>query len=496
MTQYTLTRREFVKGCCSAAIAGTAGTSLMFADDAVAAANTYDTVVHLFLRGGLDGLNLVVPTSGVDRTFYEEARPGLRIETSGTFGALPLTVAGGAATGFGLHPSATGLRDLWNDGRMAIVHACGMSTTVTRSHFDAQLYIDLGTPGKYGASTGWITRAWDTRAAGTPAAVLPQLAVSGTQPASLIGALDSLSMASPRDFQLDAGAYQWQMARAGAPTGFRGLNETLADLWAGQTGIELNGKRANEALKTINGQGFGALPATWPTGGFAEQLWTIAQSIRYNLGLRFATLDLGGWDTHEGQGTAGTGYHYYQNKINELSSALAAFYSELNVTGQMSRVTVVVQSEFGRRVRANANGGTDHGYGNPMLVLGGAVNGRRFYGSWPGLNPETLSATFGDVPVTTDYRRVLSEVMIRRMANPNIGGIFPGYGGYAPLGIVQGTDLAPNLTAAMAASSASVTAGEDTASSLSPQPEGTRPAGWSDWERRRSLMKRSGGGGR
>lgn len=494
MTDYTLTRREFVKGCCSAAVISGAGSGLMFADDALAAANAHDTVVHLFLRGGIDGLNLVVPTSGVDRTFYEEARPSLKIETSGTYGALPLTLTGGAATGFGLHPSATGLRDLWNDGAMAIVHACGMATTVTRSHFDAQLYIDLGTPGKYGASTGWITRAWDTRAANTPAAVMPQLGVSGTQPASLIGALDSLSMSSPRDFQLDAGAYQWQMARSGSPAGFRGLNETLADLWAGQTGIESNGRRASDALKTINTQGFAALPAGWPTGSFAEQLWTIAQSIRFNLGLRFATLDLGGWDTHEGQGTAGSGYHYYQNKINELSSALTAFYNELNGSGQMSRVTVVVQSEFGRRVRANANGGTDHGYGNPMLVLGGAVNGRRFYGSWPGLNPETLSATFGDVPVTTDYRRVLSEVMIRRMANPEIGSIFPGYGGYTPLGIVQGSDLAPKFAAYAASAAPSTAAGA--ARSVSRAADGAQPAARSDWERRRLLLKQSGGGGR
>lgn len=485
MIDYTLTRREFVKGCCSVAVVGAAGSSLMFADDATAAANTYDTVVHLFLRGGIDGLNLVVPISGVDRTYYEEARPNLQIAATGAYGALPLELAGGAATGFGLHPSASGLRDLWNDSRLAIVHACGMATTVTRSHFDAQLYIDLGTPGKYGASTGWITRAWDTRAANTPVATMPQLAVSGTQPASLIGALDSLSMASPRDFALDSGAYQWQKSRPGSPAGFRGLNETLADLWSGQTGIETNGRRANDALRTINGQGYAALPASWPTGNFAQQLWTIAQSIRFNLGLRFATLDLGGWDTHDGQGTAGSGYHYYQNKINELSSALTAFYNELNGSGQMSRVTVVVQSEFGRRVRANANGGTDHGYGNPMLVLGGAVNGRRFYGTWPGLSPETLSATFGDVAVTTDYRRVLSEVMIRRMANPNISSIFPGYGGYTPLGIVQGSDLVAKFAPSLAPAAGGTTMAPDPV----PKRPGARPVK-TDWERRRSLLKR------
>ncbi len=480
MIDYTLTRREFVKGCCSAAVVGAAGSSLMFADDAIAAANNHDTVVHLFLRGGLDGLNLVVPIAGQDRTFYEEARPSLSIPATGTYAALPLTLGTGAATGFGLHPSATGLRDLWNDSRLAIVHACGMATTVTRSHFDSQLYIDMGTPGKYGATSGWMARAWDTRPSSTPTAVMPALGVSGTQPAGLIGATDALTMGNPGDFDLNAGAWAWQKVRDDSPAGFRGLNETLTDLWSGNTGIELNGKRADAALKTINRQAYAALPAGWPTGGFAEQLWTIAQSIKFNLGLRFATLDLGGWDTHEGQGTAGAGYHYYQNKIVELSAALSAFFAELNSTGQMSRVTVIVQSEFGRRVRANANGGTDHGYGNPLLVLGGAVNGRRFYGSWPGLNPTTLSPTFGDVPVTTDYRRVFSEIMIRRMANPKIGTIFPAYNGYSPLGIVQGADLAPQIdtAVAMTALSAVATAAPTQVESRLP------PAATADWQLR------------
>ena len=238
------------------------------------------------------------------------------------------------------------------------------------------------------------------------------------------------------------------MTRADSPAGLRGVNETLASLWQGNSALENNGNRADAALRLIKQQTFGALPASWPTGNFAQQLWTIAQSIRFNLGLRYATLDLGGWDTHEGQGTAGSGYHYYQNKIAELSQALTAFFNDLNAGGEMARVTVIVQSEFGRRVRANANGGTDHGYGNPLLVLGGPVNGRRFYGTWPGLNPETLSPTFGDVPVTTDYRRVFSEILVRRMANPNLSTVFPGYGGYSALGIVQGTDLAVNMAAA------------------------------------------------
>lgn len=447
-------RREFLKGCCATTVMGAGKPLLMFAADAgIAAANPHDTIVHVFLRGGLDGLNLVVPIAGADRVHYEQARPKLAIAATGTYGALPLTLANNAATGFGLHPSASGLRDLWNAQRMAIVHGCGLPQA-TRSHFDAQLYIDMGTPGKKGSGSGWMGRAWSTQPGTTGSEGLPALGVGSRLPASLLGSTQALTMASPSDFTLDAGAWQWQKARAGSPAGFRGVNETLAAMWAGQTGLEFDGQRADRALRVVATQAYSAAPAGWPAGDFAQQLWTIAQSIQFNLGLRYATLDLGGWDTHDGQGTAGAGYHYYQNKIAELSAALSSFFSTLEASGQMSRVTVVVQSEFGRRVRANAAGGTDHGYGNPLLVLGGPVNGRRFFGTWSGLDPETLSPYYGDVPVTTDYRRVMSEVLIRRMGNANLSAIFPGYSGYSPLGVVQGGDLAPTAARQPAASTA------------------------------------------
>jgi hypothetical protein len=201
-------------------------------------------------------------------------------------------------------------------------------------------------------------------------------------------------------------------------------------------------------MRLIAQQGYtSTLPATWPTTTFARQLWTVAQSVRFNLGLRYAAIDLGGWDTHESQGTAGSGYHFYQNKIAELSQALTAFYNELNATGEMGRVTVIVQSEFGRRVRQNGSGGTDHGYGNPLLVMGGPINGRRMYGQWLGLDPQILSPYFGDIPATTDFRRVFSELVIRRMGNNKLGEIFPGYTGYSPLGIFKGSDLVPQYVA-------------------------------------------------
>lgn len=444
-----LDRREFLKGCCAtAAVGAVAGPSLLFSDPAHAAANPYDTIVHVFLRGGLDGLNLVPPVSGNDRTFYEEARPDLSIAASGAYGALPLTLASGAATGFGLHPSATGLHDIWTDGRLAIVNSCGLLTTVTRSHFDAQLYLDLGTPGQQGAGSGWITRAWGSQPGAPGNVTMPALAVNSRTPANLLGATQALTMGSPSDFELNSGAWAWQRTRADSPAGLKGVNETLATLWKGRTGLENSGRRADASLRVIAGQPYGGLPATWPTSTFARQLWTVAQSVRFNLGMRYAAVDLGGWDTHDGQGTAGAGYHYYQDRIAELSQALAAFYGEMKAGGEIGRVTVVVQSEFGRRVRQNGSRGTDHGYGNPLLLLGGAVNGRKLYGSWKGLDPEILSPYFGDVPVTTDFRRVLSELLIRRMGNNRLGAVFPGYTGYSPLGIVQGSDMAPQYAGA------------------------------------------------
>ena len=438
----SLDRREFIKGCGAIAAVGAAGPAMLFSREAYAAENPFDTVVVVFLRGGIDGLNLVTPTAGNDRGFYEEARPSLRIPATGEFAALPLTLASGADTGFGLHPSAAGLRDLWVLGKLAIVQSCGMPTTVTRSHFDAQAYLDLGTPGNPNSATGWMTRAWQTQPAGTAPSAMPLLAVASRQPANLRGSIQSLSMPSPGDFALTSGSSQWQAFRSGMPAGTKGVTETLASLWAGPSGVEMAGQRAEASMRLIAQQGYTTtLPTTWPTTTFARQLWTVAQSIRFNLGLRYAAIDLGGWDTHENQGT--TGNSLYSNKITELSQALTAFYNELNPTGQMGRVTVIVQSEFGRRVRQNGSGGTDHGYGNPLLVIGGPINGRRMYGQWLGLDPQVLSPYFGDIPATTDFRRVISELMIRRMGNNKLGEIFPGYTGYSPLGIFQGTDLVP-----------------------------------------------------
>ena len=443
MVDLELSRRDFLKGCCATAAIAGAAPALLYSRPAFAG-TPHDTLVHVFLRGGIDGLNLVVPTGGEDRIHYEQARPSLAIAATGPYAALPLSLAGGTATGFGLHPSAIGLHELWGESKLAIVHGCGMQTTVTRSHFDAQLYCDLGTPGQQGGGTGWLTRAWSSDPGAEGNAAMPMLAVNSRQPANMLGGTDALSMGTPTDFALNAGPWQWREGGGGRAAGVLGVNDLLAQYVSGRSTVERHAALAEQSLRMVRAQpDSSTLPEGWPTSTFARQLWTVAQSIRFGVGLRYAAVDLGGWDTHEGQGTAGSGYHYYQNKIAELSQALTAFYVEMAAGGEASRVTVVVQSEFGRRVRQNGSGGTDHGYGNPLLVLGGPVNGRRFYGQWMGLDPAVLSPYFGDIPVATDYRRVLSELLIRRMGNNRLGQVFPSYAGYAPLGLFQGSDMPP-----------------------------------------------------
>ncbi len=413
----------------------------------LASANTrlgdeHNVVIVVFLRGGIDGLNLVVPTGGVDRGFYEEARASLSIATTGTYAALPL------GSNFGLHPSAIGLHQLWQQNRLAIVHAAGMSSFVTRSHFDAQTYLELGTPGQGGIGTGWLARHLMS-APGLPAQIpLPAVAAGSNTPTSLLGYPSALTLSNASEFRLNTFHWSWG-ASNGDLAGHIGAVPRIPELWAGAGSLQQAGRQALNALDIVSSQDFsGYTPgngASYPSSTFGNQMRMLAQMLRLEVGMRAATVDLGGWDTHEGQGTAGSGYHFFQDKVADLSGALRAFCQDLQGS-HLDRVTVVVQSEFGRRVRQNANGGTDHGYGNCMMVLGGGVNGGQYYGTWPGLDPKDLFEYFGDLPASTDFRRIFSEILIRRLGNPRLGAVFPGYSNYSPLGIVQGPDLPPDYS--------------------------------------------------
>jgi hypothetical protein len=246
-------------------------------------------------------------------------------------------------------------------------------------------------------------------------------------------------MRSPDDFSLHGHWYyaDWQ-------------RQALRQMYTGSSWLHEAGIKSLNALDVIEWSNPGDYTpgngAVYPNGGFGNDLQSVAQMIKMQLGLRIVTVDLGGWDTHEWQGDDGTGY--FAQQIQQLSEGMAAFYTDLsnhNGTDHTKRLTVVVMSEFGRSFSQNASHGTDHGHGNVMLVMGGTVNGGKVYGQWPGLATEQLYDR-RDLQITTDYRRVLSEILIRRLGNPNLGTIFPNYADYSPLGILQGSDIAPIYT--------------------------------------------------
>jgi len=426
---FQTTRRGFMVGC-STAIAAMAGARLSHvAFGSAEDEPNQDILLVVFLRGGCDGLNVVAPIAGADRAAYEESRANIALPASGENAALRLNEQ------FGLHPAAAPLFDLYQDGKLAIVHAAGL-TSDTRSHFDAMQYMELGTPGSKSSTSGWLTRHLESATNLPEEIVMPALAAGSLQPASLFGSRESIGMTSPKSFNLNGNwRYEdWQ-------------RHALREMYAGDTWLHQSGIQTLDAVDVIEfgspGDYVAGNGAEYPNNSFGRNLQTVAQMIRLQLGLRIATVDLGGWDTHEYQGDRAGGY--FSGQLDTLSRGLAALYTDLSDVGGTDhnrRVTIVVMSEFGRTFKENASRGTDHGHGNVMLVLGGRTNGGQMHGIWPGLQTDQLYDR-RDLQITTDYRRVLSEILIRRMGNANLGHVFPGYGDYEPLGIVQGADLTP-----------------------------------------------------
>jgi uncharacterized protein (DUF1501 family) len=403
-----LTRRNFLQGC-SYAIASMAGarlTNLAFSEQD----NLADTMVVVFLRGGWDALNVVPPLQGDDRGFYEKARPNLKISD-----LLPLNDQ------FGLHPALAPLHGLYQAGKMGIVHAVGLDYD-TRSHFDAQEFIELGTPGSKNTTSGWITRYLQGVGASS---ILPVLSTSG-QPTSLLNFTPTVNLNTPSDFS------QWDNGLVASQ------QKALRQLYNGDSLLHRAGARTLDALNIVsplvkkeyqpsNG-------AVYNDDEFGQQLKTVAQMIKLETGLRVAAVDYGGWDTHEYE-TDGNG-GYIAELLNNLASGLSNFYLDLD-SGYTDSLSVVVISEFGRRLVQNESYGTDHGHGSVMLTLGGNVNGGQVFGNWPGLNNEQLY-DHADLAVTTDYRQVLSELMTTRLGNPNMESVFPGFSeNYNPLGIYR-----------------------------------------------------------
>lgn len=426
------TRRGFLVGC-SAAIAAMAGARLNYAafGDPDAEPNQ-NILVQVFLRGGWDALSFFAPLGGVDRGHYETARPDLKLATSGADRLLQL-----GNSSFGLHPAAEKLHELYGDKKLAVVQGTGLHLD-TRSHFDAMAHMELGVMESTSSATGWITRHLQSATNLDGSALFPHLSAGSLSPNALRGQTDVIAMNRPSDYQLNQGHWEWRNAHKVA----------LRNMYSSENSAVYNsGVNALNAADIIENGNVGNYDdSAYPNNSFGDNLSTIAQMIKLQLGLRVATVDLGGWDTHERQADSNPAAGHFAGQISTLSDGLHAFYSDLASysTQTANRVTVVVMSEFGRRVRENADRGTDHGHGSCMLLLGGEVSGGKIFGTWPGLHTDQLYDN-ADLAVTTDYRQILSEIVVERMGNSNLDYIFPGFEGYEEMGLFT-TYIPPNLT--------------------------------------------------
>ncbi|WP_287409334.1 DUF1501 domain-containing protein [Oceanithermus sp.] len=369
-----------------------------------------DALVVVFQRGGADGLGLVAPYAEGGR--YYDRRPTTAVPEPGRKnGGLDLDDR------FALHPELAPLFDLYREGRLAVVHAAG-SPDETRSHFDAQQYMEFGTPGVKSARSGWLGRhlALTARRSGSP---FRAVGLGDVVADSLLGPVTPLALRSIAEFHLQGRDGEWPRMQA-----------VLRRLYAGSGPLEPVARSVWSSLETL--ADLARSPGdekAYPDDVLGRGLAQVARLIKAGVGLEVATVDSDGWDTHEEQGVQNG---RFAANAAAFARALAAFWADL---GDNARgVTVVVMSEFGRRVEENASAGTDHGHGGVMWLLGAGVRGGRVYGRWPGLAREQLAD--GDLAVTTDFRDVLGELVTRRLGNPEVAQVFPGYRP-RPLGIFE-----------------------------------------------------------
>ena len=366
------------------------------------------TLVTIFQRGAMDGLNAVVPFGDSD---YYNLRRNIAIQKPGqTDAAINLDGY------FGLHPAMKPFEALWQSKQLAIVHGAG-SPENTRSHFDAQDYMESATPGIKSTRDGWLNRVLQANQ-NKDATPFRAVAFAQQLPRSLYGRAPSVAMTNLNDFAIRAGNAN---ANLNAQGGFEAIYaETVGGDSIGDTGketfeaIELLKKSNPAQQKPQNG-------AVYPNSPLGNSLRQIAQLIKSGVGLEVAFAESNGWDTHANQGAA---RGQLANLLRDFSTSIAAFAQDLGK--QMDEVLILTMSEFGRTARENGTRGTDHGHANAMFVIGNAVKGGKVYGDWKGLSTQNLNEG-RDLAVTTDFRDVFAEVADKHLGNKDNAKLFPGY---------------------------------------------------------------------
>jgi len=364
-------------------------------------------IIAIFQRGAMDGISAVIPFG--DKNYYS-VRPQIAVpqpKSGNADGAIDLDGY------FGLHPALAPFKPIYDEGHLAIVHAVG-SPDSTRSHFDAQDYMEAATPGNKGTADGWLNRYMQAK---KDAKATPFRAVSFTAnlPRTLLGPAPAIAMTNISDFGVRAGQGNGQVAKGFEELYSQGLSDALHG----------TGKEAFEAVKMLKranpAQYTAANGANYPRSQFGQALLQIAQLIKSDLGVEVAFTDVGGWDTHANQGSS---RGQLANRLQDFSQGIAALYKDLG--DRMRNVVILTMTEFGRTIRQNGSGGTDHGHASVAFALGGPVKGGKVYGKWPGLAVEQLYEG-RDLALTTDFRDVFSEIASRHLRATNLGAIFPGF---------------------------------------------------------------------
>jgi uncharacterized protein (DUF1501 family) len=397
----TLSRRSFLKvaglfGLVAGLAAEGRFTRLAFG----ATPSERDILVVLSLRGGFDGLNAIVPAGD---PYYATWRPNIGIPPSAL---IPLDRT------FGLHPALAPLRPLWDAGTFGVVHAVGQAEP-NRSHFEAMEEMERAAPGT-SLRTGWIDRLLGLQGGSSPFQGMQ--VGGGLAPTSFLGPAPELAIGDIDGFGLDA-AWDEEQRRLWRDA-LLGMHAGAPDVLRGPTSIALDALDQVAALREA-----GYTPehgAAYPEGALGNALRDVARLIKADVGLQVAAVDYGDWDMHAGMGDVDGGW--MRDHLAELAAALVAFATDLGP--RLSGVTLVTLTEFGRRVEENGSGGTDHGFGQAVLLLGGGVVGGRVHGAWPGLAPDRLLD--GDLDGVNDYRVVLAEILEKRCGAGSIEQVFPG----------------------------------------------------------------------